>query len=154
MSPPPPGPSDPQAYIDLEELVEPIVQAFKDELEEIKDFDTINEGELGYQNGIEAWVVPGQMRPEISSTTSLKWRATIYVIVSNSEKDATLPDLRKIAFKAFNQLAKDPTHGGTAWATFPRLFHPGFMTDGQRTFVGVLMVYEVDFYQKYINNSS
>ena len=148
------GPSDPRAFIDLDKLVEPIVEAFKNEIKNIEGIDAINEGEQGYKEVTEAWVVPGQMRPEMSSMSSVKWRVTIYVILANSEEGATLPQLRKKAYEVFNELAKDPTHGGKAWATFPRLFHPGYMSDGERVFVGVLLTYEVEFYQKYINDSA
>jgi len=148
------SPADPRAYISLETLVENIVQAFKDEIGTVEGIDLVNEGEIGFQGGTEVWVIPGQMRPETSSTTSLKWRATIYVILANSQEGATLSELRKKAYQVYNELAKDPTHGGTAWVTFPRLFHPGYMSfSPEQLFVGVLMSYDAQFFQKYINDS-
>jgi len=142
------------AYISLETLVESIVQAFKEEINNVDGIDLINEGEIGFQGGTEVWVVPSQARPTMSSTTSIKWSQTIYVILANSQEGATLSELRKKAYQIYNELAKDPTHGGTAWATFPRLFHPGYMSfSPEQLFVGVLMSYDAQFFQKYINDS-
>jgi len=149
-------PADPREYVDLETLVESIVEAIKSEIENVDGIDIINEGETPYDGSYVtgAWVVPGQMRSEISSATSIRWRATIYVILVNAQEGATLAELRKKAYQVFNELAKDPTHGGTAWVTFPRLFHPGYMAfDAETMFVGVLMSYEAEFFQKFINDS-
>jgi len=147
-------PADPRAYVDLEILIESIVQAFKNEINNVEGIDVINEGEAGFKGGTEIWVVPSQMRPEMSSTSSLKWSSTIFVILANSQDGATLSELRKKAYQVYNELAKDPTHGGTAWAAFPRLFHPGYMSfSPEQMFVGVLMSYDVQFFQKYINDS-
>ena len=147
-------PTDPRAYVDLEILVESIVQAFKDEINNVEGIDVINEGEAGFKGATEVWVVPSQMRPETSSTTSLKWSASIFVILANSQEGATLAELRKKAYQVYNELAKDVTHGGTCWATFPRLFHPGYMSfSPEHMFVGVLMSYDAQFFQKYINDS-
>jgi len=151
------GPSDPQAYISLETLVEDIVQAFKDALVNIDDIDDISEGEnVGeYGAGTTAvWVVPGQGRATMSSTSSIKWQLQIYVILLSSEENAKLSDLRSKGYEIFDEYAKDYTRDGTCWAAFPRLFHPGYMLVDNLQYVGVLMQYEAVFYQKWINASS
>ncbi|GAH57816.1 unnamed protein product, partial [marine sediment metagenome] len=52
-------------YVNLKDLYEPIVGAFKDELGELDIFDKISEGEGLYIEGTtEVWVVPGRDRIE------------------------------------------------------------------------------------------
>lgn len=150
------GPSDPQAYVGLETLVEAIVTAFKTEAANVDGIDTISEGEdIGqYEEGITAvWVIPGQGRADMSSTSSLRWNWRIYVILLSSEEDAELADLRSKAYELFDEFAKDYTKDGSCWATFPRIFHPGYMVIDNLQYVGVLMQYDAVFYQKWINDS-
>lgn len=143
-------------YVDLELLVEGIIAKFKEEISTVEGIDIVNEGELPYDGTYVtgAWVVPGQMRGELSNTSSLRWRMTLYIIMVNSQEGATLADLRKKAYEVYNELAKDPTHDNVCWVSIPRLFHPGYMAYGENMFVGVLMSYEVTFFQKFINDAS
>lgn len=151
------GPSNPQAYISLETLIEDVVQAFKDALENIDGIDDISEGETvgEYGAGTTAvWVIPGQGRAIMSSTSSVEWKLQMYVILLSSEEGAKLSDLRSKGYEIFDEFAKDYTKNGTCWAAFPRLFHPGYMLVDNLQYVGVLMQYEVVFYQQWINDSS
>jgi len=149
--------SSTSTYVNLEDLIEPVIAQFKSEIKNVSGIDIINEGEEPYDGQYDTgvWVVPGQMRGELSNTASLRWRMTLYVIMVNSQEGATLSELRGKAYEVYNELAKDPKHNDTCWVSIPRLFHPGYMqfTD-ERLFVGVLMSYEVTFYQRFINDSS
>mgnify|MGYP000273779118 CR=1 FL=1 len=140
--------SDP--YIDLEDLYEPIVSAFKDELQELGIFDKISEGEDLYTEGqTECWVVPGRDRIESAGMQMLRHYVELNVIIFNSAEDVKQPDLRAQGEQAYNKLMEDITHGGTCHWAFPTLFHPGYMQVGGILTVGVLIQFTCHFEQFY-----
>ena len=140
--------SDP--YVKLEDLYEPIVEAFKNELDELGIFDKISEGEELYTEGTtEVWVVPGRDRVESAGMHMLRHFMELNVIIFNSSEDVTQPDLRTQGQKAYDKLMEDITHGGTCHWALPTLFHPGYMQVGGLLTVGTLIQFSCHFEQFY-----
>jgi hypothetical protein len=141
--------SDP--YVNLEDIYEPIVEAFKDTLLNMDKFDRVSEGEELYDLMTqEAWVVPGRDRIESGGMHMLRHYLDMNVIIFNSEAEtASQPELRLLGEEAYNELMQDITHGGTCHWALPTLFHPGYVQIGGTTVVGVLMQFTCHFEQFY-----
>lgn len=138
------------SYVKLEDLLEPCIEKFKSELEELAVFTRVSEGEYEYEKGYEAWVIPGPNRIVHSGMSHLTHVMTIYVIFLASATDAKHPDLRKIGERAYDKLMEDITHGGTCRKSIPSLFHPGYIQDGEELCVGILSNWETEFRQAYV----
>jgi len=138
-------------YVPLNTLFEPIIQAFKDELENTQLFDRVSEGEDLYDLMTqEAWVVPGRDRIESGGMHMLRHFVDINVIIFNSDTDnASQSDLRLVAEQAYDILLQDVTHNGTCHWALPTLFHPGYVQMGGTTVVGVLIQFQAHFEQFY-----
>lgn len=141
--------SDP--YVNLEDIFEPIVAAFKEELENMGIFNRVSEGEELYDLMTqEAWVIPGRDRIESGGMHMLRHFLDMNVIIFNSEPEKTTQtELRLIAEQAYNTLLQDITHGGTCHWALPTVFHPGFVQIGGATVVGVLIQFACHFEQFY-----
>lgn len=140
--------SDP--YVSLATLYEPIIEAFKDELEDMDKFDRVSEGENLYELMTqEAWVVPGRTRIESGGMHMLRHYLELNVIIFNSDEDTTQATLRELGEKAYDALMADITHGGTCHWALPTLFHPGYVQMSSMTVVGVLIQFQVHFEQFY-----
>lgn len=137
-------------YVNLKDLYEPIVEAFKDELGELDIFDKISEGEGLYIEGTtEVWVIPGRDRIESAGMQMFRHYMEMNVIIFNSSEDVKQPDLRAQGQQAYDKLMEDITHGGTCHWAFPTLFHPGYMQVGGLLTVGVLIQFMCHFEQFY-----
>jgi len=140
--------SDP--YINLETLYEPLIEAYKQELEALEIFDKISEGEDLYEEGkLEAWVIPGRDRIESAGMHMLRHYLEINIIIFNSAENSTQAELRKVGHQAYDKLMEDVTHGGTCMWALPALFHPGYMNMGDILTVGVLIQHICHFTQFY-----
>ena len=141
--------SDP--YVNLEDLIEPIIEAFKGTLEEMDKFDRISEGEELYELMTqEAWVIPGRDRIESGGMHMLRHFLEMNVIIFNSEgENASQTELRLLGEQAYNALMADITHGGSCSWALPTLFHPGYVQIGGATVVGVLIQFVCNFEQFY-----
>jgi len=141
--------SDP--YVNLEDLFEPLIEAFKQTLRDMEKFDRVSEGEELYElMNQEAWVVPGRDRIESGGMHMLRHFVEVNVIIFNSEgENASQKDLRLLAEEAYNNLMADITHGGTCHWALPTLFHPGYVSIGGTTVVGVLIQFLAHFEQFY-----
>lgn len=140
--------SDP--YVPLADIYEPIIEAFKEELENMDVFDRVSEGEELYDLMLkEAWVVPGRDRIESGGMHMLRHFLELNVIIFNSAEDAKQPELRALGEQAYDALLADITHGGTCHWALPTLFHPGYVQMSGATVVGVLMQFNVNFEQFY-----
>jgi len=133
-------------YQDIKTLYEPIVAAYKEEIEEL-DLFKVSEGEGLYESGLEAWVIPGRDRIDATAMRMLQHFLELNVIVFASAEDSTLPQLREYGEQVYNKLMEDITHGGTCKWALPMLFHPGYMQVQGVTTVGVLMQYTCHFTQ-------
>jgi len=139
--------SDP--YTNLEDLYEPIIEAFKAELEDLGIFDKISEGEELYTQDLEAWVLPGRDRIEHAGMHMLHHFLEVNVIIFTSAEGSMPQDLRPHGHQAYNKLMEDITHGGTCKWAMPTLFHPGYMQVNDLLTVGILMQFTAHFMQFY-----
>lgn len=139
--------SDP--YVNLEDLYEPIIAAFKSELDELEIFQKISEGEEVYSQDLEAWVIPGRDRIESAGHQMFHHFLEVNVIVFSTAEGVNPEELRPHGHQAYNKLMEDITHGGTCRWAFPNLFHPGYMQVGDLLTVGILMQFTAHFMQFY-----
>ena len=141
--------SDP--YVKLADLFEPIIAAFKQELEEMDEFDRISEGEELYElMAKEAWVIPGRDRIESGGNHMLRHFLDMNVIIFNGDPETGVQaELRALSEAVYDVLMADITHDGTCHWAFPTLFHPGYVQIGGATVVGVLIQFTAHFEQFY-----
>jgi len=134
----------------MEDVIEPVVQAFKDELEATGLFDEIDEGENIYEgSGMKAMVLPGPDTIRNVGMQKLEHQILLYVIILSGEEDTTPTILRKEMYPAYDALMADLTHDGTCFVALPTLWSPGFLEWSGKTYVGVLSNWMVRVYQTY-----
>lgn len=135
----------------MENVMEPVIEQFKAELEATGLFTEINEGEYVYEgSGRVAMVFPGPDRPRSIGLQQLEHRMPIYTIILDSDEDTTPEALRKDMHPAYDALMEDVSHSGTCWLCLPTLWHPGLLQWGDRTFVGILGMWLARIMQTYV----
>ena len=139
-----------RAWESMEDVVEKIVTAFKDELLNVPEIDDINEGEEIYQGkGTVAWVIPGPTSIESFSRARLQHTMTLYQNLLTASTTMTLAEMRKIGEAAYDALMQDITHDQSCSVCLPRLWHPGFLQFGPTSYVGILSNWEARVLQTY-----
>jgi len=137
-------------WTSMEDIVEKIVAAFKDELLDVPGIDDINEGEEIYTGeGTVAWVIPGSSSIGSFSRARLQHTMTIYQNLLTSSTTRTLAEMREIGEAAYDALMVDITHDQSCSSCLPRLWHPGFLQYGSSSFVGILSNWEARILQPY-----
>lgn len=138
------------SYATLSSVTEPLLQAFKDELDVLKIFSEINEGDKVYE-GSDAWamVVPGPDNISKAGMQQLLHGMVIWVLFLQEQSGSTPKELRKVAEQGYDKLMEDQTHGDTCWECLPILWDPGYMQYGETTFVGVQSAWLARAYQTY-----
>lgn len=125
-------------WTEMQEIYEPVVAKFKEELEATGLFDEMDEGEKIYWSGRKVSVIPGPDSIRSVGMQKLEHRIMIYIIILDSDEKTTPRVLRNAMHPAYDALMADIKHGGTCWVAFPTLWHPGFMQWGEKTYVGIL----------------
>lgn len=134
----------------LEDIFEPVIAKFKEELENTGLFDEIDEGENVYEGqGAKAMVIAGTDNITSAGMQSLQHRVTIFVLILTTEEGVSPADLRKEMSPAYDALMVDITHGGTCWKALPRRWDPGLLQHGGQTYVGIAGEWEITNFQRY-----
>ncbi len=134
----------------LEEIFEPVIEKFMEELKNTKLFDEVDEGENVYEgSGSKAMVVMGTDNIRSVGMMKLQHTVTLFVIILTTEIGVSPADLRKTMSPAYDALMADITHGDTCWKAFPRKWDPGLLSYGGQTFVGIAGEWEVVNFQTY-----
>lgn len=137
-------------WISMQDVVENIVAAFKDELLDVAQIDDITEGERTYAGeGVVAWVIPGPDVITSSHRARLQHTMTIYQNLLSSSETVTLAEMRGIGELAYDRLMEDITHDRSCTVCLPTLFHPGFLQYGPQSFVGTQTTWEARILQNY-----
>lgn len=135
---------------DIEDIFEPVVAKFIEELEATKLFDRVDEGETVYEGvGTRAMVIAGEDRITSSGMQSLKHTVDIHVLILTTETGVTPTELRKTTYPAYTALMADISHGGTCWVALPRRWHPGLVQYGNQIYVGIAGRWEVVNFQAF-----
>ena len=134
----------------MDDVVEKIVAAFKDELLDVPGIDDINEGEEVYLGeGTVAWVIPGPTSIGSFSRARLQHTMTLYQNLLTASTTMTLAEMRRIGEAAYDALMQDITHDQSCSSCLPRLWHPGFIQFGPVSYVGILSDWEAKILQTY-----
>lgn len=134
----------------LEDIFEPVIEKFKEELENTGLFDEIDEGENVYEGqGSKAMVIAGTDTITSAGMQSLQHRVTIFILILTTEEGVSPADLRKAMHPAYDALMADITHGGTCWKALPRKWDPGLLQHGGQTYVGIAGEWEIINFQRY-----
>ena len=134
----------------LEEIFEPVIAKFIEELENTKLFDEVDEGENTYEGvGTKAMVVMGTDTIRSVGMQKLQHTVIIYVLIFTTEVGVSPKDLRKAMSPAYDALLADITHGGTCWKALPRKWDPGLLQYGGQTYVGIAGEWEIVNFQSY-----
>ena len=137
-------------WTSMEDVIEKIVAAFKDELLDVPGIDDINEGEELYQGeGTVAWVIPGPTSIGSFSRARLQHTMTLFQNLLTSSPTMTLAEMREIGEAAYDVLMQDITHDRSCTSCLPRLWHPGFLQFGPVSYVGILSNWEARILQPY-----
>ena len=134
----------------MEDVVENIVAAFKDEISSVPGIDEITEGEQTYTGaGTVAWVIPGPSSIASAMRARLEHTMTIYQNLLSSSETMTLADMRAIGEAAYDVLMEDITHDRSCTVCLPSLWHPGFLQFGALSFLGILSNWEARILMPY-----
>lgn len=134
----------------LEEIFEPVIAKFIEELENTGLFDEIDEGENVYAgDGTKAMVVMGTDTIRSVGMQKLQHTVIIYVLIFTTEEGVSPADLRKEMSPAYDALMADITHGGTCWKAFPLKWDPGLLQYGGQTYVGIAGEWQIVNFQTY-----
>ena len=137
-------------WTSMEDVIERVIAAIKDELLDVPGIDDINEGEEIYRgDGTVAWVIPGPTSIGSSSRARLQHTMTIYQNLLTASTTRTLAEMREIGEAAYDALMADITHDRNCTSCLPRLWHPGFLQYGQLSYVGILSNWEARILQPY-----
>jgi len=132
----------------MNDLIEPVLEEIKAELEALNLFAQVDEGEDAYLGeGPRAMIMPGRYVISVAGTRMLKHTVTIYVVMITNESGVKPSDLRKQLGPAYDKLMQDITHNGTCFKCFPSLWYPGFVQWGEDTYVGILSQWETEVHQ-------
>ena len=134
----------------LEEIFEPVIAKFIEELENTKLFDEVDEGENVYEGvGTKAMVVMGTDNIRSVGNQKLQHTVIIYVLIFTTEEGVSPAALRKAMSPAYDALLADITHEGTCWKALPRKWDPGLLQYGGQTYVGIAGEWEIVNFQSY-----
>ena len=134
----------------MEDVVEKIIAAFKEELLDVPGIDDINEGEELYLGeGTVAWVIPGPTSIGSFSRARLQHMMTVFQNLLTASTTMSLAEMRKIGEAAYDALMQDITHDQSCSSCLPRLWHPGFLQFGPVSYVGILSNWEAKILQTY-----
>lgn len=137
-------------WTSMEDVVERIVAAFKDELMDVAEIDEITEGEQIYTGeGVVAWVIPGQDAITSSHRARLQHTMTIYQNLIASSVDMSFAEMRKIGQLAYDRLMEDITHDRSCTVCLPTMWHPGFLQFGEQRFTGTQTTWSARILQNY-----
>ena len=132
------------------DIVEKIIEAFKDEIFDVPGIDDISEGEEIYSGeGTVAWVIPGPSSIESVARARLQHTMTVYMNLLSSSTTMTLAEMRTIGEAAYDALMQDITHDQSCTVCLPRLWHPGFLKFGDLSYLGILSNWEARILQSY-----
>lgn len=135
---------------DYDQIIEPVIAKFIEELEDTNLFDEIDEGENIYEgHGTKAMVIGG---PDIISSVGmqrLQHTVTVFVLIFTQEVGVSPADLRKAMAPAYDALMADISHDGTCWKALPRRWDPGLIQYGGNVYVGIAGEWEVVNFQSY-----
>ncbi len=134
----------------LEEIFEPVIAKFIEELENTTLFDEVDEGENVYEGvGTKAMVVMGTDNIRSVGMQKLQHTVIIYVLIFTGDEGVSPSALRKTMSPAYDALLADITHGGTCWKALPRKWDPGLLQYGGQTYVGIAGEWEIVNFQTY-----
>jgi len=137
-------------WTSMEDIVEKIVEAFKDEIFDVPGIDDISEGEEIYSGeGTVAWVIPGPDSIESQARARLQHTMTIYMNLLSSSTTMTLAEMRTIGEAAYDALMQDITHDQSCTVCLPTLWHPGFLQFGKLSYLGILSNWEARILHPY-----
>jgi hypothetical protein len=143
-------PATGRTWTSMQEVIENIVAAFKDELFNVPGIDDITEGEEVYKGeGTVAWVIPGPTSIASAMRARLQHTMTIYQNLLSSSESMTLAEMRTIGETAYDVLMQDITHDRNCTVCLPTLWHPGFLQFGAASYVGVLSNWEARILMPY-----
>jgi hypothetical protein len=114
----------------------------------VVDLDKINEGEDIYEGETVAWVIPGPDSISSNQRARLRHDMTIYVNLLTS-KNLTFPQMRNIGQEIYDVMMEDITHNRTCIVCLPTQWHPGFVSYGNQSTVGVQSVWNARIHQSY-----
>ena len=128
-----------RTWTSMEDVVERIIAAFKDEVSGVPEVDEVTEGEQIYTGeGTVAWVIPGPTSIASRMRARLEHTMTIYQNLISSSETMTLAEMRAIGEAAYDILMQDITHDRSCTICLPTLWHPGFLQFGPTSYVGIL----------------
>lgn len=134
----------------LEEIFEPVIEKFIEELDATGLFDEIDEGENVYEgSGTKAMVIAGTDNISSRGMQSLQHSVTIFVLIFTQEVGMSPAALRRAMHPAYDALMADISHGGTCYKALPRRWDPGLIQYGGNVYVGIAGEWEVVNFQTY-----
>lgn len=137
-------------WTSMEDIVEKIIDTFKDEIFDVPGIDSISEGEEIYSGeGTVAWVIPGPDSIESVARARLQHTMTVYMNLLSSSTTMTLAEMRKIGEAAYDALMQDITHNQSCTICLPQLWHPGFLQFGELSYLGILSNWEARILHRY-----
>lgn len=137
-------------WTSMEDTIEKIIAAFKDELLNVVEIDEITEGEQVYTgDGVVAWVLPSTDTITSSARARLQHTMTIFQNLIASSVDMTFAEMRRIGQLAYDQLMDDITHDRTCTVALPTQWHAGFIQFGEQRFVGTQTTWAARILQNY-----
>ncbi len=137
-------------WTSMGDIVEKIIDAFKDEISDVPGIDDISEGEEIYRGeGTVAWVIPGPDSIESIARARLQHTMTVYMNLLSSSTTMTLAEMRKIGEAAYDALMQDITHNQSCTICLPQLWHPGFLQFGELSYLGILSNWEARVLHRY-----
>lgn len=135
-------------FPDMNLVVESILNEIKDEID-LTSIDEVSDGETPYSGeGTVAWVIPGPDRISSSHRARLTHDMTVYVNILTSKK-MTFPEMRNIGQDVYDAMMADITHNQTCTSLLPVSWHPGFVSYGSQSIVGVQSTWTARIQQSY-----